>query len=83
MAILTQSLVSHFKNQISEDGDFLNALAKVFLHELMEEEVQYHVGASRHEGTSARQDSRNGFKPRKLMTRVGELELSVPQVRGM
>jgi len=49
----------------------------------MEEEVQNHVGASRHERTSARQGSRNGYKPRKLKTRVGELELSVPQVRGM
>lgn len=83
MAAHPQSLVSQFKNQLSEDGDFLHALAEVFLRELMEEEVQNHVGASRHERTSARQGSRNGYKPRKLKTRVGELELSVPQVRGM
>lgn len=83
MATSPQSLVSQFKNQLLKDGDFLHTVAEVFLRELMEEEVQNHVGASRHERTSSRQGSRNGYKPRKLKTRVGELELSVPQVRGM
>ncbi|MBL7644959.1 MAG: IS256 family transposase [Candidatus Hydrogenedentes bacterium] len=83
MATTSQSLVSQFKNQLLEDGDFLHAVAEVFLRELMEEEVQSHVGAARHERTSSRQGSRNGYKPRTLKTRVGELGLSVPQVRGM
>lgn len=83
MATSPQSLVSQFKNQLSEDGDFLHALAEVFLRGVMEEEVRQHVGASPHERTASRQGSRNGYKPRKLKTRVGELELSVPQVRGM
>lgn len=83
MAAYPQSLVSQFKNQLSDNGDLLHTLAEVFLRALMEDEVQQHVGAARHERTSSRQGSRNGFKPRKLKTRVGELELSVPQVRGM
>lgn len=83
MAAYPQSLVSQFKNQLSDNGDLLHTLAEVFLRALMEDEVQQHVGAARHERTSSRQGSRNGYKPRKLKTRVGELELSVPQVRGM
>lgn len=83
MAAYPQSLVSQFKNQLSDHGDLLHTLAEVFLRALMEDEVQQHVGAARHERTSSRQGSRNGYKPRKLKTRVGELELSVPQVRGM
>lgn len=83
MAAYPQSLVSQFKNQLSDHGDLLHTLAEVFLRALMEEEVQQHVGAARHERTSSRQGSRNGYKPRKLKTRVGEIELSVPQVRGM
>jgi putative transposase len=83
MATSHQSLVSQFKNQLSDNGDLLHTLAEVFLRGLMEEEVQLHVGAARHERTSSRQGSRNGYKPRRLKTRVGELELSVPQVRGM
>jgi transposase-like protein len=83
MAAYPQFLVSQFKNQLSDHGDLLHTLAEVFLRALMEEEVQQHVGAARHERTSSRQGSRNGYKPRKLKTRVGELELSVPQVRGI
>jgi len=83
MATSHQSLVSQFKNQLSDNGDLLHTLAEVFLRGLMEEEVQLHVGAARHERTSSRQGSRNGYKPRRIKTRVGELELSVPQVRGM
>jgi putative transposase len=83
MATSHQSLVSQFKNQLSDNGDLLHTLAEVFLRGLMEEEVQLHVGAARHERTSSRQGSRNGYKPRRLKTRVGELELSVPQQRGM
>jgi transposase-like protein len=40
------------------------------------------VGAERHERTDQRVGYRNGSKPRRLKTRVGELELAVPQVRG-
>lgn len=83
MATKHKSLVSQFKNQIGEDGDFLHAVAEVCLRALMEEEVEQHVGAGLHERSSGRRGSRNGYKPRKVKTRVGELELSVPQVRGM
>lgn len=83
MATNHQSLVSEFKNQIGSDGDLLHSLAQVCLRALMEEEVQAHVGAGLHERSSSRQGRRNGYKPRRLKTRVGELELSVPQVRGM
>ena len=48
----------------------------------MDEEVRAHVGAERHERSEARHGYRNGFKPRSLNTRVGRLDLDVPQVRG-
>jgi putative transposase len=47
----------------------------------MREEAGAHVGAAEHERSKARRGYRNGTKPRTLKTRVGELELSVPQVR--
>jgi transposase-like protein len=49
----------------------------------MREEVSLHVGADEHERSEDRRGHRNGSKERKLMTRVGELALSVPQVRGI
>lgn len=48
----------------------------------MQQEVAEHVGAELHERSDGRRGYRNGTKPRTLNTRVGELELSVPQVRG-
>jgi putative transposase len=48
----------------------------------MREETATHLGAAEHERSKGRVGYRNGNKPRKLKTRVGELELSVPQVRG-
>jgi putative transposase len=40
-----------------------------------------HVGAAPHERTDARKGHRNGYKPRTLRTRVGTLNLLVPQDR--
>ena len=48
----------------------------------MREEAAAHVGAELHQRSDDRRGHRNGYKPRRLNTRLGELELSVPQVRG-
>ena len=48
----------------------------------MAEEVAAHVGAGPHERPRAAAGTATGSKPRTLKTRVGELELAVPQVRG-
>src|SRR5215204_5772870 len=48
----------------------------------MRAEVEGHVGAGPHERSGQRRGRRNGTKPRTLRTRVGEVELDVPQVRG-
>jgi len=48
----------------------------------MREEAAAHVGAAEHERSAGRRGHRNGTKPRTLKTRLGELALSVPQVRG-
>jgi putative transposase len=48
----------------------------------MREQAAAHVGAAEHERSENRRGYRNGTKPRKLNTRLGELELSLPQVRN-
>ena len=58
--------------------DFLQVVAQ----QVMETEVTGLLGADRHERVAERSGYRNGSKGRGLKTRVGELELSVPQVRG-
>jgi len=58
------------------DGDVFKAMLEVMAQRLMEEELSLHLGAEPHERTRQRRGHRNGYKPRSLKTRVGELALS-------
>ena len=60
----------------------LPALLAAVCRAAMEQEVTAHVGAAPHERADTRRGHRNGSKPRTLRTRVGDVELDVPQVRG-
>lgn len=57
-------------------------LLEFLANEAMRAGVGAHVGAAPHERSGSRVGRRNGTKPRTLLTRVGALELDVPQVRG-
>lgn len=59
-------------------GDVVQAL----LNSAMLIEREKALGAGAYERSDSRDGYANGFKPRSLKTRVGKLELSVPQVRG-
>jgi putative transposase len=77
--------------QISIDSETLHELfqgdsgvAKLLeqvLNQVLEAQVSEQLGAERYERTEERQGYRNGVRPRKLATRVGQLTLRVPQVR--
>jgi putative transposase len=51
------------------------------LQEMLEAEMTHHIGAAPYERSAARTGHRNGYKPRTLRTRVGTLNLLVPQDR--
>lgn len=68
--------------QAHMDGDVLKTMLEVMARRVMEEELERHLGAGRHERTVERKGHRNGYKRRSLKTRVGELALEVPQARG-
>jgi putative transposase len=65
-----------------QDKEALPSLLAAICRAAMEQEVARHVGAGLHERAESRVGRRNGYKPRALRTRVGEVGLSVPQVRG-
>jgi len=65
------------------DGDIFRTMLSVMARRVMEEELGAHLRAGRHERTGERRGYRNGYKPRRLKTRVGELSLEVPQARGV
>src|SRR5262245_34304725 len=52
------------------------------LNQVLEAHVAEHVQAERYERTEERRGYRNGYQPRQLTTRVGALQLRVPQVRS-
>ena len=66
---------------MKDDKDVMAGLLQVALQELMELERDEHVGVKPHERGEERKTSRNGYKSRGLKTRVGALDLRVPQTR--
>src|SRR5688572_5523942 len=64
-----------------DDPAFLRGLVQEALQAILEAEMEAHLGAGRYERTAGRSGYRNGSKPRTLRTRVGTLELDVPQDR--
>ena len=64
-----------------DDPAFLRDLVERTVQALLDEEMTAHLGAGRYERSGERRGYRNGTKPRTLTTRVGTLDLLVPQDR--
>jgi putative transposase len=64
-----------------DDASFLKEIVERVIQELLETEMTEHVGAAPYERVVGRTGHRNGHKPRTLRTRVGTLNLMVPQDR--
>jgi putative transposase len=73
--------LSDVQEALLDEPDFLRGIVQGALQEILEAEMCEHVGARPHERTPERTGQRNGYKPRKLTTRVGTLTLRVPQDR--
>jgi putative transposase len=61
--------------------DFLRELVQRTVQQVLEAEMTSFLGAESYQRHAERRGWRNGYKPRMLKTRVGELELMVPQDR--
>jgi putative transposase len=70
-----------WKQLIAEQQDFLRPLIREVLQQVMEAEMEDIVGAEKSERTPNRSGYRSGYYGRTLVTRVGKLELRVPQDR--
>jgi len=67
-----------------ENGlDGMASAMEVLYNEAMKIERSAFLNADSHERTPERRGYRNGFKQKKVKTRVGELDLAVPQVRNL
>ena len=66
---------------INHDFDEMGKSLRILLDTAMLIERERYLGAGHYERTEERQGHANGFKPKTVKTRVGSLELSVPQTR--
>ena len=64
-----------------DDPSFLKEIVERVLQEMLELQMTEHIGAAPYERSTTRTGQRNGYKPRALRTRVGTLNLLVPQDR--
>ena len=68
------------KDILSHDQG-LQTLLEEALNQVLDAEMTEHLGAEPYERTHERRAYRNGYRPRRLTTRVGTLTLRVPQSR--
>ncbi len=67
---------------MAEEGDFLRPIVRTVIQEFLEAEMSEAIGAQKGERVEWRSGYRSGYYPRSLITRVGKLELRVPQDRN-
>jgi len=69
------------KEALTQDRDFFVAVLQPLIQEALEHEMNLALGAGKSERTSDRVGYRSGYYTRGLTTRVGHMELRVPQDR--
>jgi putative transposase len=82
--VKAESIVSgkELKSLLGQDRDMLRELVREVVQQTLETEMDVALGAGKGERTDARLGYRSGYYSRTLVTRVGKLELRVPQDRG-
>ncbi len=73
--------VNELKAHLAEEPDLLRPLVQLAVQEFLEAEMNEALGAGKGGRCAGRLGYRSGHYPRKLITRVGTLELRVPQDR--
>lgn len=67
--------------EVFQEKEGLNQIVERVVQQVLKEEAASHVGAGPYERSKKRRGYRNGTKPRTIQTRIGELNLDIPQVR--
>jgi putative transposase len=73
--------LTELKGLLEGDGEFVRRAVRSIVQEMLEAEMTEAIGAGKGERTESRVSYRSGYYSRSLVTRVGTLELRVPQDR--
>lgn len=81
---LKDSLINEIiKGLIGQGIEGLKPVIELLFNGAMKIEREHFLGAESHQRTEERKGYANGYKPKELQTRLGALELEIPQVRGL
>lgn len=69
------------QEMLKDNEDLVRSIVEIAVQEFLEAEMKEALGAGKSERSAERLGYRSGSYPRKLITRVGTLELRVPQDR--
>jgi putative transposase len=80
---LDQSVLSELLDAFrsGEGLDLIKEAVTLVCQELIETELSSVIGADRYERTDTRVTERNGYRPRLLSTKAGDVELAIPKLR--
>jgi putative transposase len=78
----TRTKFGDVKALLEGDGDYLRRMVESVVQATLEAEMSEAIGAAKSERTASRVSYRSGYYRRSLVTRVGTLELKVPQDRA-
>jgi putative transposase len=67
---------------LSQGLDGAGEALRILVDEASKIERSHHLNAQPYERSDGRRDHANGFKPKTVMTRMGEITFAVPQVRA-
>ena len=73
--------LAEIKSLLASDKDFLKPIVRAVLQEVLEGEMTEALGAAKGERVEGRLGYRSGYYTRSLTTRIGKIELKVPQDR--
>jgi putative transposase len=77
------TLPSEILEEVAERGfDFLPELIRIIFNTAMQAEREQFLGAAPYQRSPERRGQANGFKPKTVKTRVGEVQFDIPQVRN-
>ncbi|WP_407899703.1 transposase, partial [Ferrigenium sp. UT5] len=81
MQVETNPLEAAYAALLSQGLDGAGEALRILVNEASKIERAQHLNADRYERCTERSGHANGFKPKTVMTRMGQLTFDVPQVR--
>ena len=76
------TLPTELLEQIASQGlDFIPELVRILVNAAMRAERENYLGAELYQHSDNRQGHANGYKPKTLQTRMGDITFAIPQVR--